>query len=176
VSAPEPPYGPPRPRASVGFRVFLTVVGVLAALLLVAAGAAAFFVYRFTQSPTGSKIVGAVGEMGKAIGEAQSAPGTGPMRALGCAPAMVFDPQKMADIVRDALPDGGAPVPLTVRAYLQCQAPGTPPTCDAVVAAYLRAAPRPPGEIMATVSVSGRKKPECQAVYAPTGARLRTIR
>jgi hypothetical protein len=173
VSAPE--HGPPRAR-STGFRVFLAIVGVLAALMLLAAGAVAFFAYRFTQSPTGSKIVGAVGKMGKALGEAQTAPGTAPMRALGCAPAMVFDPQEMADIVRDALPDGGAPAPLTVRAYLSCQSPGSPPTCDAVVAAYLRAVPRPPGEIMATVSVSGRDKPECQAVYAPSGARLRTIR
>jgi hypothetical protein len=136
--------------------VLLTVVGLVKAL----------------SSPEGQKIARFVGDSAKMMQEAQKAPGTKELRAKGCMQAMVFDMERMADLVKDLSPDAGGPPPGSEKVIITCNVGmmGTAPACDDLAKTYVEAVPTSSGSFRVTVQKQGGTHPECTALYDEKGA------
>jgi hypothetical protein len=116
-------------------------------------------------------VVGVLGEAAQLAAEAQTAPGTEELRALGCEQAMAIDATKVQKLVM-SFEDAGAgppPAPPEVERVVMCQmntfAPA--PTCDDAAKAYVRGA-SPRKKFM--LSVTQNRKQTCGGIYLPTGA------
>jgi hypothetical protein len=165
------PPGPPKKKGlSTGCIVALVAVlvffGSIAAVVM-------FIGYRFSQDKDVQNVLGAIGEAATIMAEAQSAPGTSELRALGCEQAMAIDPAKMMKIA-DRLADAGAPPSAAapdVSRIVMCQvsAFSVAPTCDDAARAYVRGA-SPTGKFVLTVQKgsSGSNK-HCSGVYSSSG-------
>lgn len=168
-------YGQPvRPKK--GMSGCLIAVLVLAALVVVGVIAIAIGAWQVMSSPEGKKIARVIGEGAKMAEEARTAPGTKELRKAGCQEAMVFDPARMGDLIRE-FSDGGPPKgdPGKEPRMIVCQvaALGTAPTCDKLATTYVGAA-QPTTPFHVTVQTQGGSKPKCAQAYTATGARAAT--
>ena len=154
----------------------LIAVMVLAALVVVGVILVAIGAWRVMSSPEGKKIARVIGEGSKMAEEARTAPGTKELRKAGCQEAMVFDPARMGDLIRE-IADAGPPKgdPSKEPRMIVCQVGplGTPPTCDRLAATYVGAA-QPTTPFHVTVQTQGGSKPKCAQAYTATGARAPT--
>lgn len=165
-------FQPPPPKK--GMSGCLIAVLVVAGLVVVSVVVAGIGIWRVMESPEGQKIAKVIGEGSKIAEEARTAPGTAELRKAGCQEAMVLDPERMADLMRE-LGDAGAAkkdVEGAPRSIVcQVAALGKAPTCDSLAAVYVGAAhPGVPFHI--TVQSQGGSKPSCVARYSPEGTRL----
>lgn len=172
---PQQGYGQPvQPKK--GMSGCLIAVLVLAGLVVVGVIVVAIGAWQVMSSPEGKKIARVIGEGSKMAEEARTAPGTKELRKAGCQEAMVFDPTRMGDLIRE-LSDGGPPKgdPGKEPRLIVCQvAPlGTPPTCDKLASTYVSAA-QPTTPFQITVQKQGGSKPKCAQAYTSTGARTAT--
>lgn len=165
--------GPPPKKGMSGC---LIAVMVLAGLVVVGVIVVAIGAWQVMSSPEGKKIARVIGEGSKMAEEARTAPGTKELRAAGCREAMVFDPARMGDLMRE-FTDGGPPKgdPTKEPRLVVCQvgALGSAPTCDKLAATYVSAA-QPTTPFHITVQVQGGSKPKCAQVYTQAGARTST--
>lgn len=166
-----PPAGPPKKKGmSTGCVVALVVVlvffGSIGAIVLLIG-------YKVSQDKDVQNVFGAIGEAATIMAEAQSAPGTAELRAIGCEQAMALDPAKMLKIADRFVDAGGSPpsaTPPEVERIVMCQvgAFGTAPSCDDAARVYVRgAAPR--GKFMLTVQQGSSKNKQCSGVYSASG-------
>ncbi len=173
---PQQGYGQPvQPKK--GMSGCLIAVLVLAALVVVGVIVVAIGAWQVMSSPEGKKIARVIGEGSKMAEEARTAPGTKELRKAGCQEAMVFDPTRMGDLIRE-IDEAGAPPkgdPGKEPRLIVCQvAPlGTPPTCDALAGTYVSAA-KPTTPFHITVQKQGGSQPKCSQAYTATGARAAT--
>ncbi len=128
---------------------------------------------RFLYTPEGRKIAHAVGDTAKLMQEAQRAPGTKELRALGCDPAMVVDTDRMIDVIQ-SFGDGGPSPTLEDKAMVTCAVGllGDAPSCDDVARTYVRAVPEPGGSFIVQVQRQGGGRPNCNGRYAADGSKL----
>lgn len=168
-AAPMPPQ-PPKKGLSTGCLVVifggLGLLGLIGVIVIVAG-------YRLSQDKDVQNAFGALGDSVKIMAEAQSAPGTDELRALGCDQAFALDPMKMAKIA-DRFTDAGAPPPRTpsdIDRMVMCQvgAFGAAPTCDDAARAYVKGA-APTRSFTLSVQQQGSSRPHCSGVYSPAGA------
>jgi hypothetical protein len=165
----------PRKKSGRGCAIALAVVGGLALLSAVALGIG---VYAFAQSKEGKAVFGTIGDFTELASEAQNAPGTKEVRALGCDQAMAMDLEKMQRIVADRF-DGGASTTSTASVMVICQVgifDRNTPSCDAVARAYLSGAPQPSRGFTVNVQrgTSGRQ-PLCSTLYDPDGTKVKDL-
>lgn len=170
VQATAPPGPPPRKKGlSTGCLVALIAVMVFFGAI----GAVVLFVgYKVSQDKDVQNVFGAIGDAAKIMAEAQSAPGTDELRALGCQQAFAIDPMKMVKIA-DRFNDAGAPptaMPPDLDRIVMCQVGsfGAAPSCDDAARAYVTGA-APAKSFMLTVQQQGGHK-QCSGVYSPSGA------
>jgi hypothetical protein len=125
-----------------------------------------FVVWRFATSERGKKIVSAVASGAQIAADAQSAPGTAEIRALGCRTAMVMDTQKIAELAAQF--DAGVHTD-GARLIVSCDAasPSKPPSCDDVAATYVKAVGRAAAPFDVAVRAGG--KDECGASFDVDG-------
>lgn len=166
----QPPFGAPPPRKkgmSTGCLIaVLVTIGMFAAV-----GAVAFFIaYKIGSNKDVQNVMGALGDGAKIIAEAQAAPGTAELRALGCDQAMAIDASKMQKLVGSFVDAGAAPPP-EVERIVMCQIDSftVAPACDDAARAYVRGG-RPTRKFMLTVAVN--KKQTCGGIYDASGKML----
>lgn len=147
---------------------------VVAGVFILASAAIAYGVYRAATSEEGKKILAVGGEAVRIGIEAQSAPGTDEVRALGCEQAMAFDIDKLDKMM--ALLDAGAPPKGVFSTMVMCQVGvfGTAPSCDDVARVY-RPAVHPKKPFMASVQHKADHKAKCTAVYDVDGRKLSDV-
>ena len=166
-----PPMGPPKKKGmSTGCIVAIVVVllffGSIAAIVLVVG-------YKVSQDKDVQNVLGAIGDAATIMAEAQTAPGTNELRALGCEQAMAIDPAKMMKIA-DRFADAGttppSATPPDVDRIVMCQvgAFGSAPTCDDAAKAYVRGA-SPRGKFVLTVQKGSSNNKQCSGVYSSAG-------
>jgi hypothetical protein len=167
----QPPMGPPPKKKGVPTGCLVAIVAVL--LFFGTIAAAVFFIgYKVSQDKDVQNVFGAIGDATKIMAEAQAAPGTAELRALGCEQAMALDPVKLMKIA-DRFTDAGTAPPATpsdVHMMVMCQvgAFGTPPACDDAARAYVRGA-SPSGKFMVSVQQGSSKNKQCTGIYSPSG-------
>ncbi len=169
-----PPMGPP-PAKKKGISTGCWIA--LAAVLLFFGSVAAVMIYigyQVSQNKDVQNVMGTLGDVAGIAIEAQNAPGTAELRAIGCQQAMAMDPVRMQKIAQRFMDqDAGLP-PLPapdVERIVMCEASafGTAPTCDDAARAYVRgAAPRKNFMLM----VQKNKKTGCDGLYSPSGTKL----
>lgn len=170
-----PPMGPAPKKKGMSTGCIIAIVVVL--LFFGSIGAFVLVVgYAVSQDKDVQNVFGAIGDAAKIMAEAQTAPGTAELRALGCEQAMALDPQKMmkiADRFADAGTSPPSATPSDVDRIVMCQvgAFGTAPTCDDAAKAYVRGA-SPTSKFMLTVQQGSSKHKQCSGVYSPAGAPL----
>src|SRR5580658_5227949 len=98
MQQPLPPRPAPPKKSNRGCFVALAIVGGIG-LVLVAV--VAIVVYRFANSKEGKMVLGTIGDMAELVTEAQHAPGTKEVTALGCDTAMAMDMDKMQSIMHE---------------------------------------------------------------------------
>jgi len=165
------PAPPTDAKKTNGCLIALFIVG---GLLLLVLGAAAIGLVIFARSDTGKKIASIASKGGKVLKKSVNAPGTPELVKLGCAQAMVIDPDDFSDIVSE-LVDGGIPKGKTERMVI-CQAPpsNAAPSCDNVAKTYVAAVGASEGGFVVTAGAKG-KGSGCQAEYDGAGNHLRDL-
>src|SRR6185312_5232167 len=165
------PAPPADAKKTNGCLIALFIVG---GLLLLVLGAAAIGLVIFARSETGKKIASVASKGGKILKKSVNAPGTAELVKLGCAQAMVIDPDDFSDIVGEFV-DGGIPKGKTERMVI-CQAPpsGTSPTCDEVAKTYVAAVGASESGFVFTSGAKG-KGTGCQAEYDGAGNYIREL-
>lgn len=170
-----PPMGmPPPKKKGLSTGCWIAIVAVLGFFMLV--GGIIFYIgYKVANDKDVQHVMGAIGEATQLAAEAQKAPGTNELRALGCQQAMALDAAKMVKLGSSFM-DGGAPppTPSDVDTIVTCQVSfgGAAPSCDDAAKAYIRGA-APHKNFM--LSVSSQGKQSCGNVYSPAGAALHPI-
>jgi hypothetical protein len=176
----QPVAPPPRPvppkRSNRGCFIALAIVGGVG---FVVVALAAFGIYRFANSKEGKMVVGTFGDMVELAAEAQHAPGTPEVRALGCDTAMAMDMDRMTSIMHERL-DASATVPSTFSMLVVCQigmfSSKTPPTCDDVARTYVGAAGSPARGFAVNVQRgSGRANVICSTLYDSAGTKVKDL-
>ncbi len=165
-----PQQAPPAPKkGSNGCLIALAIVG---GLVLLVVGVVAFGVYRFAGSKEGKAVFGVLGDMTKAMGEAQSAPGAAEVRALGCDQAMVMDMEKMGSLFEylDAGTPNGA---FSTVVICQVGVLAKPPRCDDVAKTYVAAVKAPARGFAVNVNHSGSGA--CSTLYDVHGTKVRDL-
>lgn len=163
----------PLPPKKKGISTGCIVAIVVVLLFFGSIGAVVLFIgYRVSQDKDVQNVFGAIGDVAAIAAEAQTAPGTNELRALGCMQAMALDPAKMMKIA-GRFADAGAPpastTPPDFERMVMCQVNvlGTAPSCDDAAKAYVRGA-SPRGKFMMSVQQSN-KHTTCSGVYSPAG-------
>ena len=149
----------------------LVVVG----LVVVSGVVFGIIVWRVATSEEGKKLVNAVSSGAQLAAEAQNAPGTAELRALGCQQAMVMDAQKIGDIVGQ-FGDAGA-LKSGPHLVVTCDAGNAAkaPTCDQVASTYAHAVGgRAASSFEVTVDARHDKTANCAVAYDAEGKRLTT--
>jgi hypothetical protein len=176
----QPVAPPPRPvppkRSNRGCFIALAIVGGVG---FVVVALAAFGIYRFANSKEGKMVVGTFGDMVELAAEAQHAPGTPEVRAMGCDTAMAMDMDRMTSIMHERL-DASATVPSTFSMLVVCQigmfSSKTPPTCDDVARTYVGAAGSPARGFAVNVQRgSGRANVICSTLYDSAGTKVKDL-
>ncbi|MBS2030997.1 MAG: hypothetical protein JST54_24055 [Deltaproteobacteria bacterium] len=162
---------PAQEKKSNGCLIALIIVG---GLMLLVVGAAAVGLVIFARSDTGKKIVSVASKGGKVLSKGMNAPGTPELVKLGCAQAMVFDPNDFSDIVSE-LVDGGMPKGGERMVICQVRPGAGAPTCDDVAKTYVAAVGPGPEPFMVTAGTKNQNPSACQAEYDGSGALLRTL-
>lgn len=165
-----PPFGGPPPKKK-GLSTGCVVAMLVVFGLFAAVGAVVFFIaYKIGTNKDVQNVMGALGDGAKIIAEAQAAPGTNELRALGCEQAFAIDAAKMQKLVGSFVDAGAAPPP-EVERIVMCQvgAFGSPPACDDAARAYVRGG-HPTRKFMLTVSAN--KVQTCGGIYDATGKSL----
>ena len=167
----QPPMGPPK-KKGIPTGCIIALVSIMLFFGIIAA--AVFFIgYRVSQDKDVQNVIGAIGDATKIMAEAQSAPGTDELRALGCEQAMALDPVKLIKI-GDRFTDAGVAPPSTtpsdVHMMVVCQVSvlGTAPSCDDAARAYVRGA-SPSSKFMLSVQQGSGKHKQCSGIYSPSG-------
>lgn len=169
-----PPMAPP-PAKKKGISTGCWIA--LAAVLLFfgsVAGVMLYIGYQVSQNKDVQNVMGTLGDVAGIAIEAQNAPGTAELRAIGCQQAMAMDPVRMQKIAQRFMDqDAGLP-PLPapdVERIVMCEASafGAAPTCDDAARAYVRgASPRKNFMLM----VQQNKKTGCDGLYSPSGTKV----
>jgi hypothetical protein len=169
MGPPHQPRPPSKKKSGNGCLIALAVAGALAAVTvaLIAVG-----IYRFAGTKEGKMISGLIGDAARLAGEAQSAPGTKEVRALGCEQAMAFGMEKMSTILGRL--DASAPPSGTTVVTCQVSVFAQPPDCDLVARTYLAAAGPPARGLIVAVSRSGGRN-VCSSLYDPDGTKIRDM-
>ena len=149
----------------------------LAAVLLFfgsVAGVMIYIGYQVSQNKDVQNVMGTLGDVAGLAIEAQNAPGTAELRALGCEQALALDPAKMQKIAEKFMDQDASLPPLPtpgIGRIVMCQvgAFGTAPKCDDAARAYVRGA-APTASFMLMVQTN--KKTTCDGTYSSTGALL----
>jgi hypothetical protein len=169
----QPVQRPAAKKSDKGCLIALAAVGGGMALIL---AIAAFGIWRFSQSPQGKAVFGAIGDMSEMITEAQKAPGTKEVRGLGCQQAMAMDMDKMTRILNRFDAGGGPPATFSKMVVCQVGLLGTPPTCDEVARTYLDAAGPPDrGFAVSVQKGTGKAQTVCSTLYEPDGTKVRDL-
>lgn len=105
MNATAPAPAAPKKKSGSGCVIALAIVGGLGLLAVVGIGVG---VYAFSQSKEGKAIFGTIGDMTEIMSEAQNAPGTKEVRALGCDQAMALDFEKMERVISQRFDAGGS--------------------------------------------------------------------
>jgi hypothetical protein len=165
----------PKKKSGNGCVLALAIVGGLGLLAFIGIGVA---VYVFAHSKEGKAVLGTIGDMTEIMSEAQNAPGTKEVRALGCDQAMAVDFEKMERVISERFDAGGSKTSAFSMMVI-CQVgvfDKSPPTCDAVARAYLSAAPEPARGFTVTVQRGNNSKQAvCSTLYDPKGARVKDM-
>ena len=146
------------------------------AALLLAAGVG-FGVYRFAHSEQGKNVFGTIGDMAELGIEAQHAPGTKEVAALGCDTAMAMDMDKVQRIMHERF-DASAAVSSKFSIMVVCQVGmfGKPPSCEDVARTYVDAAGPPArGFVVNVQRGSGRANAVCSTLYDPSGTKVKDL-
>jgi hypothetical protein len=166
------PFGPPAaPKKGVSTGCIVAIAAVC--LFFASVGGVVLFIgYKISTNKDVQHVMGAIGDAAQIMADAQAAPGTNELRALGCEQAMAIDAAKMQKLGSSFMDAGAPTAPPEVERIVMCQvgAFGTPPACDDAAKAYVRGA-APSGKFM--LSVSSNKRQKCGGVYSP-GATLLT--
>jgi hypothetical protein len=161
---------PPKKKGMSGCMIALLVV---VGLCVVGGLVIGLIVWRVATSEEGKKIVNAVSSGAQMAVEAQNAPGTAELRALGCAQAMVMDAAKVQELAAQFGDAGPKANGLIVTCNVSRA--GKAPTCDDVATTYVKAVGgRASGRFEVTVDANGDKKAGCAVVYDPEGRRAAT--
>lgn len=160
--------GPPK-KKGMSTGCIIAIVVVLSFFGLVG-GIVLYGAYKLSTNKDVQHVMSAIGEAAELATEAQAAPGTNELRAIGCEQAMALDAAKMQKLMGSFM-DGGAPPPSAasdVDRIVMCQVGyGTAPTCDDAAKAYAKGASAH-GKFMLTVQVS--KRTTCSGIYGTGGA------
>ncbi|HEX3345486.1 MAG TPA: hypothetical protein VHS09_12970 [Polyangiaceae bacterium] len=172
-AAPPPPIPPKKKRS--GCLLALAIVGGVALVLVAVVG---FAVYRFASSKEGKMVFGTIGDMAELAAEAQRAPGTKQVAALGCDTAMAMDMDKMQRIMHDRL-DAASAKPLPFSRMVVCQVgvfAKSPPSCGDVARTYVAAAGPPDRGFAVNVQRNGGgSSPLCSVLYDPAGVKVKDL-
>ncbi len=169
--APPPMQPPPAKKKGLSTGCWIALAAILIFFGSVA-GVMLYIGYKVSQNKDVQNVMGTLGDVAGLAVEAQNAPGTAELRALGCQQAMALDPVRMQKIAERFMDqDAGLP-PLpapNVERIVMCEANafGAAPTCDDAARAYIRgAAPRKDFMLM----VQQNKKTKCDGLFSPSGA------
>jgi hypothetical protein len=163
----------PNKKSSNGCLIALAVVGGLFVLVLALAGLG---IWRLASTKEGKAMFGAIGEATKAAAEAQSAPGTAQVRALGCDQAMVLDMSRVSKIFEQL--DASASQTSDVSVLVVCQVGAVSsgaPSCDEVARVYRDAIGASARPFAANVKRPGRGGEICSSVYGADGRKIRDL-
>ncbi len=170
-----PGQNPPPKKKGMSTGCLIALLAIVVFLGSIAA-VAIYIGYTISNNKDVQNVMGALGDVAQIALEAQNAPGTAQLRAIGCEQAMALDPIKMQKLGEKFL-DGGPtppanlPANLEVERIVMCQvgAFGTPPTCDNAAKAYISGA-SPRKNFM--LSVQSHKHTTCTELYSPTGTAI----
>lgn len=170
VQAQPPMMAGPPPKKGMSTGCIIALAAVL--LFFVSVGGVMLFIgYKISTNKDVQNVMGALGDVAQIAADAQSAPGTAELRALGCETAMALDAAKMQKLGASFLDAGAPTAPPEVNRIVMCQVNGfgTAPSCDDAAMAYVRGA-APAGKFM--LSVQSNRKTACGGVYSPSGVML----
>ena len=117
---------------------FLIVGGIVVVIGIVVT----VLVVRFFNSADGQRVIGAVKEGAHAVQDAQHAPGTTELKALGCNTPMVMDIDKLAQSMGEFWDAGTVPAEKKGQIGLVVTCPAgvsKKPSCDDVATTYVKA-------------------------------------
>jgi len=159
-----PPGRPtPQKKKTSTVTIVLAILGGGALLAVLVLGIVVYFVMS---SEKGRAIVGMVGEGVTITANAQKAPGTKELRAMGCTQALVMN---MADLEHLAsFLDAGTSArrgPDRYGEMVVCNVGSTPLTCDRVAATYVGVVGTRPEPFMVNVQQGGNHGPLCSSLY-----------
>jgi len=176
AAAPQPPRPVPPKKSNRGCLIALAIVGGVGFVIV---AVAAFGIYRFANSSQGKMVFGTIGDVAELAAEAQHAPGTKEVRALGCDTAMAMDMDRMTSIMHERL-DASSTVPSEFSMLVVCQlgmfSSKSPPTCDDVASTYVSAAGPPARGLAVNVQRgSGRANTLCSTLYDSAGTKVKDL-
>jgi hypothetical protein len=173
--APLPPRPVPPKKSNRGCLIALAIVGGVGFALVLVVG---FGIYHFANSKEGKMVFGTIGDVAELAAEAQHAPGTKEVAALGCDTAMAMDMDKMQRIMHDRL-DASASAPSSFSRMVICQVgvfAKSPPSCDDVARTYVSAAGPPARGFAVNVQRSGGgSKVLCSTLYDSAGTKVKDL-
>jgi hypothetical protein len=102
----QPPHMTAPPKKKGVSTGCLVLLGFVAFFFLAVGGVVLFLVYKVSSDKDVQNVMGAIGDAAEMAMEAQQAPGTDELRALGCEQAMAIDMSKMQKIGSRRGPDG----------------------------------------------------------------------
>jgi hypothetical protein len=175
MQPPIPPRPVPPKKSNRGCFIALAIVGGIGVVVV---AVSAFGIYRFANSKEGKMVFGTIGDVAELAAEAQHAPGTKEVAALGCDTAMAMDMDKMTSIMHDRL-DASAAVPTKFSMLVVCQVgmfAKSPPSCDDVARTYVGAAGPPARGFAVNVQRGGgRANTLCSTLYDPAGTKVKDL-
>lgn len=171
---PMQPQAPMQPPKKKGMSTGCIIAIVVVLVFFGSVGAVVAFIgYKISTDKDVQNVMGAIGDAANLAAEAQAAPGTAELRALGCEQAMALDVAKMEKLMHSFV-DAGAktttPMGMDVEKMVVCTAPsfGVAPTCDDAAKAYVKGA-SPRKNFMLSVQQQ-HNRATCSNVYGPSGA------
>ena len=175
MQQPLPPRPVPQKKSNRGCFIALAIVG---GVVFLGVAVAAFGIYRFASSKEGQMVFGTIGDVAELAAEAQHAPGTKEVAALGCDTAMAMDIDKMQRIMHDRF-DASATPSSKFSMMVVCQVgvfAKSPPTCDAVARTYVAAAGPPARGFAVNVQRgSGSANTLCSTLYDSAGTKVKDL-
>jgi hypothetical protein len=175
MQPPVPPRPVPPKKSNRGCLIALAIVGGVGFVIV---AVAAFGIYRFANSKEGKMVIGTIGDVAELAAEAQHAPGTKEVVALGCDTAMAMDMDRMAAIMHDRFDASAAPSS-TFSMLVVCQVgvfAKSPPSCDDVARTYVAAAGPPARGFAVNVQRGGgRANAVCSTLYDSTGKKVKDL-
>jgi hypothetical protein len=167
------PQLPPVPSSKKGSNGCLMVLGVFAALALVACLVGGVFAWRTAQNPEVKKAMATAGKGLSLLTKSSSAAGAKEVKALGCQQAFVFDRAEMGSLISDFV-DAGTDLDDVGGVLVVCQARSAreQPGCDLIATTYAKAA-SPTAEF--TVSATAGSVSSCGGTYDASGARVSKV-